>query len=180
MGRQGEVPASHWRLYGHGQGGLSSILALQRCREITSGRGNGGDVQPQPGWSHHPGPGAAQAGGDGVGRWLGAPMKLPAAAGSRKLGGEKVSACGAEQQTRLVQTRLAAFCRKAGLSPRAAAWLGEMGMRRDTTHRCDELPVAARVPPLSMELNASWGSADVTASPVSLQVPKVSLAAGTP
>lgn len=112
--------------------------------------------------------------------WLSALVKFPAAAGSRKLGGEKVSVCRAQQQTRLVQTRLAAFCRKAGLSPHATALLGEMGMRRDATHCCDELPMAARVPPLSIELNVSWGSADVTALPVSLQVPKVSLAVGTP
>lgn len=134
--RWGGVPASHWRLYEHGQGWLASILALQRCREITSGRRNSGDLQPQPGRSHQPGPGAAQAGGDGVGMAR-CPREIPSCRGEQETGGgEKVSAERSSKHA-LCKHAWQHSAEKQGFPLVPPRCWGETGPRRGTTHCCD-------------------------------------------
>lgn len=89
-----KAPGSCWRLHERGQRGLSSILALQPCGEMGSGRRSREYLQPQPGWSHPLGPGAARAGGDGS-----VPCrKFPSATGGEA--GKRVKKCLVVERSR--------------------------------------------------------------------------------
>lgn len=105
--------------------------------------------------------------------WLGALVKFPAAAGSRKPGGEKRclrsgaanTPCANTPGSILQKSRAFPSCHRA-----AGGRRGREGAR---------LTAVMYPTCLSIELSVSWGRADVTAPPVSLQAPKVSSAVGT-